>query len=136
MEKEISNVDDTPSHATSLSIDPSTASDLAALQCVCSECGNGFEPYKRGAIIVKSMCPDCMTKKLARKAHSPASGDNKPDSLTDDPFVTIVFSGQDRLLFTRISDLSKKDRRSMESQVLFWLEHYVPELSTCLPIEN
>ncbi len=118
--------------------------------CVCA-CGSEFEAYKRGATVIKKICPDCLAKKSAhprspskdelRKADagemspSPGVGEQrKPEAALDNPRsgapaeIVILFNGHDEQMFQCIERLARRDRRTKDAQVLHWLETYVPEL--------
>lgn len=104
--------------------------------CVC-HCGKEFEPYKRGVVIVKTVCQECLREKNkanadnARKASSPKKP-SKEDGVTATPTshksVTLAFDGKDLPMFERIKTASARERRTMESQILYWLETFVPDL--------
>lgn len=108
--------------------------------CVC-ECGSRFEPYKRGVTIVKKICRSCLTKKTHPPRKEPKSLGVSPGRATDDrgqprrpplsPDVQVVsleFEGGDKDLLERIQTISRIERRTVVSQILYWLEKNVPEL--------
>jgi hypothetical protein len=115
-------------------------------------CGKEFEPYRRGATVIKKICPDCLGKKaghpkkpakderpktqagqapdgpgIGEKPQLEAALDQAPGSAPAK--ITILFKGPDEQLFERIQKLSARQRRTTDAQVLFWLENNVPELT-------
>jgi hypothetical protein len=118
--------------------------------CVC-DCGKQFEAYKRGAVTVKKICPECLDKKAAhprsaskdepkqpegrepscgagitRKPTRKAASDHQLDTAPAE--ITIAFHGPDEEMFRRIEALATRKRRTVPAQVLVWLETLVPEL--------
>ncbi|MFZ0930400.1 MAG: hypothetical protein WAN11_17480 [Syntrophobacteraceae bacterium] len=119
--------------------------------CIC-HCGKKFEPYKRGATVVKTICVECLNKKNARpkrplKDEPPVSGigdapgvagigeKRQPEVALDQASsssvaeIRIVFAGNDEEMFHRIEKLSARQRRTAPAQILYWLESFVPELN-------
>lgn len=97
----------------------------------CKECQEDFIPYKRGAVTIKSICEQCFNKKTVPPNNklAPAPAPKAPTNGQGDPdTVPITFSGKDRELLDRIIVIAGKDRRTVEAQVLYWLENRVPEL--------
>jgi hypothetical protein len=107
----------------------STGSDPA---CACGVCGKEFEAYRRGVVIVTSICRDCLSDKCHPRRstvskHVKLQKDERSEGKVSNS-IAIVFSGMDAELLQRIRELSKKERRSAEAQILHWLETFVPEL--------
>ena len=103
------------------------------------ECGVEFEPYKFGAVTVKSSCRDCFIRKTAgrgKKRKETPGGDpgkarqdaSKPAGSVQASLIAVPFSGRDEGLFQRIEECARRERRTPEAQVLYWLETRVPEL--------
>ena len=120
--------------------------------CICS-CSREFAPYKRGAVTIKKICPDCLDRKNAhlkpskderieserarsvgRKGTEAAGPDEPPgaDRGAAGLAITISFVGSDEQIFRRIEALAGRQRRTNAAQVLHWLDTLVPELGADL----
>ncbi len=100
----------------------------ATLKC---GCGAEFAPYKHGALVVKKLCPRCFySRHSATKKADAAPSDRaaRQAGCEAASHISIDFPGQDERLFKRIEELARNQRRTMEAQVLYWLENMVPEL--------
>jgi hypothetical protein len=98
--------------------------------CICKDCKGNFEAYKRGATVIKSICPACLTKKTSppKKKKTVAPSEQRPESNGGKALsITLVFEEGDRDLFRTINDTARRERRSPECQVLKWLESIVLE---------
>ncbi len=109
------------------------AAESTKQTCVCKECKGTFEPYKHGATVVKTICATCLTAKIFRKKKDSGSQAAEPaqtvaNSRYCNGSITLVFADADGELLRRINDISRRERRSVDSQILYWLENYIPEL--------
>lgn len=100
--------------------------------CICKKCRGEFEPYRRGAVTVKTICAACQGSNSSRKGRSESLGSaNKIDAEAQDGkgcTVTLSFIGADAGLLARIADIAREKRRPVDAQILRWLEKEVPEL--------
>ena len=116
--------------------------------CVCKKCNGEFKSYEYGCAVVKSVCRPCLTARSSKKQKESTpdgQGTSKPRpsrnnmnaarpspngaSCTDAPeTITLVFADSDEALRQRIEEISRKERRSVDAQILYWLETCVPEL--------
>jgi len=107
-----------------------TETATAVPKSICA-CGKQFEPYQRGATVVKKLCRECLNRKTGiqqqKQKSDAASSMPVPISRSHDT-IQLVFSQSDHELLKRIRELSLLERRSVESQILYWLERNVPEL--------
>jgi len=78
---------------------------------VCSVCGERFQPYPRGAIVIKRLCQVCMNTKLSSSGREALKA--KGSSL-------LVDFSKHKDLLEHIRSSSKSELRSPENQVL-WL---------------
>jgi len=62
------------------------------------------------------------------KQKAPASSPAPSSGNTET--VSLLFARSDGQLLKRIRDLSLLERRTVESQILYWLERHVPELKS------
>lgn len=103
---------------------------------VCGQCGREFTAYRHGVTVVKAICMECLHKKISppeRKdsAAIPAASAANGTGPAGAESISISFSGQDAKLLQLIREISAKDRRTVDSQILYWLETHVP---SCVPL--
>ncbi len=100
----------------------------------CKQCKAQFEPYRRGAVVVKTICPACLTLKTAPKreaGNAQVAGKTGATGIGElkSDVIAISFTDADAELLARIREISSRERRSPDAQILHWIETLVPELS-------
>lgn len=111
-----------------------TETTAAIAKSICA-CGKQFEPYQHGVTFVKKICRECLTIKINNKTRIQQQK-QKAEAASSRPApippahntVQLFFAQSDQGLLKRIQELSLLERRTVESQVLYWLERNVPEL--------
>lgn len=113
-----------------------TETTAAVPNSVCS-CGKQFEPYQHGVTFVKKLCRECLVNKINRKTRiqqqkqKAEAAPSKPAPIPPGSnTIQLVFAHSDEGLLKRVRELSSLERRTVESQILYWLERNVPELQT------
>ncbi|MFZ2446072.1 MAG: hypothetical protein WAW37_06930 [Syntrophobacteraceae bacterium] len=102
---------------------------------ICGCCGKEFQPYQHGITFIKKTCRECLVKKINRKKGVAEVKQKAPalrpaSNSTDSETVFLLFARSDEQLLKRIRELSLRERRTVESQILYWLERHVPELKS------
>jgi hypothetical protein len=85
--------------------------------CVCLQCGAEFSGYKHGSVNVTKTCQTCIRSRMSsRKSNEP----NK---------ITLVFDEQDEELLSGIGRLAKRQRRTVDAQILTVIEERLQQES-------
>lgn len=115
---------------------------------ICNTCGNGFAPYRLGRNTVsKGICFACVMRKKygpdwvpggksrtgegrsiymkqlrERKKEARQSGENGNAPKLATPDITISFEGPDKKLFMELVRIATRERRTVDQQVLWFVE--------------
>jgi hypothetical protein len=73
--------------------------DVKKTTAICRNCGNEFEPYKRGAVTVKKICKTCLAGKMPTVVH-------------------VNFSGHEEL-YRQVVDAAGREFRNVNQQILY-----------------
>ena len=84
---------------------------------ICSVCGKPYEPYMRGCVVM-TKCKQCLNDKIAAKK----KGIYLREKEVFDPYRIEIDFGGDCELFDTISDMARKQRRTVQQQIMFMAE--------------
>jgi hypothetical protein len=109
-----------------------TPKDGQESECVCEDCGEAFETYKRGSTIVKRICLPCLNAKIGKSNSGPRlsrqSQQSPPEAAAqqttptqDHCVVSLDFTAY-RELFSALADSAVNDFRTPAMQALFLIK--------------
>lgn len=100
-----------------------TPKDVSEGACVCSECGDSFETYRRGPTMVTKICFPCLNEKISKsRVNKPRRHTVPVDASPQHPImVDLDFTAYPEL-FQSLSDSAIKDFRTPAMQALFLIK--------------